>query len=285
MTTLEKPIGVFDSGIGGLTVLKELKKRLPNERFIYLGDTARTPYGTKGPETIKRYALECRDFLLRRDIKLLVAACNTVCSIALKDIETDCPVPVVGTIKPAVKAFSELELHNRIGVIGTQATINSNSYEIRLKEALGNIDIFSSACPLFVPLVEQGMYQGEIVDKIVELYLKDLREKKLDALILGCTHYPMLTGAISKFMGPEVKIIECSKAVATVVEKELLDSTPDRRSPDQLGGVAANCDSVLTPRCDQYYVTDDVPRFDSIADLILPDRGVTAIEINSLSSK
>lgn len=247
------PIGVFDSGLGGLTVLRALRQRLPNEQFVYLGDTARTPYGSKSPETIRRYARECANFLAMHEIKLLVVACNTVSCWALDELISHSSVPVIGTLDTAVAAVKKLEGVQRVGIIGTQATIASQSYEQHLLAAGVQGKCIAQACPLLVPLVEQGMYQGEIVEKIVEMYLAPLKQAGVDTLILGCTHYPMLRKVISAFMGPQVRIVESSEAIAEIAT-ELI-------APSQSACAAL-------PR-ERYFVTDEVGRFNALASLFL----------------
>lgn len=266
----ELPIGIFDSGLGGLTVLKELRRRLPNERFIYLGDTARTPYGSKSRETIQRYSLECARFLLGREIKLLVVACNTSSSLALSELTDVCPCPVIGTIEPAVAAAMANGGARRIGVIGTKGTIASSAYQTRLSDLISEVTIFAKACPLFVPLVEEGIYSGPIVDKIVEYYLSDFRSADLDALILGCTHYPLLSVAIRSYLGSKVSIVECSSAIAVQVSA-LLDSE-ELWSPSR----------PLPPDDERYFVTDDVSRFNYLASLFLERHVVEAVQVQTL---
>ncbi len=268
----EMPIGVFDSGLGGLTVLRELRKALPNERFIYLGDTARTPYGSKGRETIYRYARECAHFLLSQQVKMLVVACNTVSAVALDQLALDISVPIVGTIEPAAQEVKNLSDARCVAVIGTQATIASASYEAALIRADVQAQILPKACPLFVPLVEQGMYEGEIVDKIIELYLADIRGRNADTIILGCTHYPMLVKALRRYLGNQVRIVECSQAVAARVAVMLTDYDIRRQSTELQGDV------------EQYFVTDDVARFNSLASLFLQGRTVQAVQLESIGS-
>lgn len=266
----ELPIGLFDSGLGGLTVLSELRRRLPSERFFYLGDTARTPYGAKGAETILRYSKECSRFLLNQEIKLLVIACNTASSVALSEIERYAPCPVVGTIDPAVDEALRQVRVGRIGVIGTQATITSRAYEKRISELNPDVEVASKACPLFVPLVEQGMFDGEIVDKVCELYLGEWKNIELDALILGCTHYPLLTQSIQKLLGPEIRIVACSTAIANKVASILNDQELET--------------SELTDQSfkERYFVTDEVSRFNYLARLCLNDSSVEAVKVEDL---
>lgn len=222
-----KPIGIFDSGIGGLTVLKEIIKRLPKEDIIYLGDTARVPYGIRSPETVLRYSFENTKFLSKKGIKLLVIACNTSSSISLEAIRKSVSIPVVGVIMPGAVTAVRTTKNKRIGVIGTEATIRSNSYTKAIEDIDSSIKVYSLPCPLLVPLVEEGWTKGRIVKLIVSKYLKDLKKKKIDTLVLGCTHYPLLKNVISEVIGNKVYLvdsaIETSKEVKRVLkEKDLL---------------------------------------------------------------
>lgn len=270
-SNLEKSIGVFDSGIGGLTVLKELKLAMPNEKFVYLGDTARTPYGSKGYETIVRYSKECAAFLLKENIKLLVVACNTASSLALASLVKDVPCPVVGTIEHAVSTALKVTKNKKVGVIGTEATIASGVYQNYLQSNDSQVEVKASACPLFVPLVEQGMFSGKIVDSIVEYYLDSFRNENIDTLILGCTHYPLLKDAIERFFNFNISVVECSKAIAMDVKARL----EEMRS--------LNNESELQ-KIDALYVTDGVSRFNQLATFFLGGERVNAIKVDSLEA-
>lgn len=249
------PIGIFDSGIGGLTVLKELESLFPHERFIYLGDTARTPYGPKDPATIIRYSKECTEFLLNKGIKILVVACNTASSLALAELEARCPCPVVGTIEPAISSALKVTSRERIGVIGTRATINSEVYT-RALAAYSNLKIISKACPLFVPLVEEEILEGPIVDQVVEMYLSDLLKFEIDTLILGCTHYPLLKIPISNFFNCRVNLIECSAAIANQVGLLLENlNLSSRTAPPNMQT--------------EFFVTDGQTSFENICRMLL----------------
>ncbi|MBN2190771.1 MAG: glutamate racemase [Candidatus Aureabacteria bacterium] len=226
------PVGIFDSGVGGLTVLKEIIKILPGEDIVYFGDTARVPYGTKSPETIKRFAAENCDFLLQNHVKAIIAACNTVSSVALPYIESRVNVPVIDVVKPAVETALALSKSKRIGIIGTKATISSGAYEKRIKELCPRAIVFSKACPLFVPLVEENILRGKILDSAVKMYLEGFRLRKIDALILGCTHYPLIKKQIKVFMGARVHIVDSARAsarkLADVLAGERLKSSQKR---------------------------------------------------------
>ncbi len=215
-------VGVFDSGVGGLTVLRALRNTLPSVDLIYLGDTARVPYGGRSRETVIRYSLECAEFLSSQGIDALVVACNTASSYAVDDLSKNLDIPVVGVVEPGVKSAVAVS-KGKVGVIGTSATINSGTYQRLLRDH--GVEVLSKACPLFVPLVEEGVLAGEIVDRVVDMYLRDLKEAGVDTLILGCTHYPLLKTSIQKFM-EGVNIVDSSRSVAEVL-KEIIPNEGD----------------------------------------------------------
>ncbi len=216
----KKPIGIFDSGLGGLTVFKEIRRLLPGEDLIYFGDTARVPYGTKSPETIKKFAVEIADYFRELKVKAVVVACNTVSSLALEEVKKHCGVPVIGVIKPgAIEAASGC-VKGKIAVIGTQATISSKSYEKELKSINPSFKIISKPCPLFVPLVEEGWAGKKVSYDVAKEYLSEIKKEAPEALILGCTHYPMLLKEISAVL-PGVKIINSAQSVAKFLLDEL----------------------------------------------------------------
>ena len=219
---MNRPIGVFDSGIGGLTVMKELMNHLPGEDIIYFGDTARVPYGTKSKETIVRFSIENVLFLLQFNVKLIVVACNTSTSLALDVLKRNFKIPIIGVIRPSVQVASEWTRSKRIGVIGTSATIASGAYQREIKNVNPQIRVFSQSCPLFVPLVEEGWINEKITRQIVEKYLTPLKRAKVDALILGCTHYPLLKRAIQNFMGKDVRLIDSARQVSLQAKDMLL---------------------------------------------------------------
>lgn len=249
-------IGIFDSGVGGLTVLSELLKALPNCEFVYLGDTARTPYGNKGPSTIRRYASECVRFLLGFQPSMIVVACNTVSAHALDLVEAESGLPVVGTVDPAVEEVRRFH-SRRIGVIGTEATIRSDVYQRAVATIDSQIQIHSKACPLFVPLVEEGLLDAPVTDEAVKLYLSEFKGR-IDALILGCTHYPLLERAIRKFIGNDVRLIECSSAIAKFVSSKasVALATSSRQLP---------LNSVMESSLVTCYATDGIEKFASTA--------------------
>ncbi|MCX7927647.1 MAG: glutamate racemase [Candidatus Omnitrophica bacterium] len=216
-----KPIGVFDSGVGGLTVVKELIKVLPYEDLIYFGDTARVPYGIKSQETVIKFSIENILFLLNQDVKLICVACNTVSSLALPIIRHHFKVPIVGVLSPAVREAVYATKNKKVGVIGTRGTINSGAYEREIKQLDPRIKVFAVACPLFVPFAEEGFLSGPAVSYVAEKYLAPLKKQNVDTLILGCTHYPLLKPLIQEVMGKNVTLIDSAKQVALEVREIL----------------------------------------------------------------
>jgi len=212
-----KSIGVFDSGVGGLTVVRELIRQLPSENIVYFGDTARVPYGIKSRETVIRFSIENILFLLKQDVKLICVACNTVSSFALPVIKNHFRVPIVGVLSPGVKEAVYATRNKRIGLIGTKGTIRSGAYEKEIKQLSPGIKVTAVPCPLFVPFVEEGWLSGDVVMSVARTYLKPLKDAGVDTLILGCTHYPLLKPVIKKIMGPYVTLIDSAKQVAVEV--------------------------------------------------------------------
>lgn len=249
-----RPIGIFDSGVGGLTVVKEIIKQLPNENIIYFGDMARVPYGTKSPEAVTRYSVEISDFLIRCGVKVIVVACNTASAIALKVLKKRYKIPVIGVIKPSVEKALATSKNGRIGVIGTETTIASRSYEIEIKKRAPKSYIVSKPCPMLVPLVEEGWLDGQITEAILRLYLKDLSTKRIDTLVLGCTHYPLLKNAIKKVMGTCVQIVDSADSVTT-----------DLKTLLKKNGMLSNSTSPKR----LYYVSDSPERFIKIGKIFL----------------
>lgn len=250
-----RPIGVFDSGIGGLTVLAAMRRRLPGERFLYLGDTARLPYGTKSPETVARYALRAGAFLADRGVKLLVVACNTASATALPALEGGLPVPVIGVVGPGARAALVVS-RGRIGVIGTESTVASGAYPRALRERRAAVEVTALACPLFVPLAEEGWLDHPVTRQVAQEYLAPLASAGIDTLILGCTHYPLLRGAIAAAVGDAVTLVDSAEAVADEVAALVTEQ-----------GLAGGNGVELM-------VTDAAARFSRIAALILgPDTG------------
>jgi glutamate racemase len=229
---MSRPIGIFDSGVGGLTVLGALRDRLPGEAIVYLGDTARLPYGTKSATTVERYAVNAARHLASHDIKLLVVACNTASSYALDALADTVPVPVVGVVEPGVGAAVATGA-TRIAVIGTEGTIRSGAYQRSLANAAPAAEIAAAACPLFVPLAEEGWGDHPVTDEVARHYLGPLLDRGVETIILGCTHYPLLRPSLARVAGPHVRLVDSATAVAETViadHGELLD-------PDSTGSV------------------------------------------------
>lgn len=274
---MEKAIGIFDSGIGGLTVLKEINKVLPKETTIYLGDTARVPYGTKSAATIKRYAFEDARFLLEQGIKLLVVACNTASANATSFLRERLELPIVEVIQPGARKAAETTRNGRVGVIGTEATIKSGAYAFYIKNVNPEIEVFSNPCPLFVPLAEETWndsdderYLTNLKVLTVNRYLGGLKAEGIDTLVLGCTHYPLLKKVIDEFMGEAVTLIDSAEETAQEVLKVLKEknlATPSTDNPEQ-----------------SYFVTDSADRFISVGSRFLgkPLVDVKEVEIKSL---
>jgi len=225
-----RPIGVFDSGIGGLTVVKALRDLLPNETISYLGDTARVPYGPKSPETVQRYAIELGEMLMKDDAKALVVACNTVSAVALPTLSKQFPVPVIGVIEPGARAAVSATRNKHVGVIGTRGTIRSGAYEKALRGADESVQVTSQACPLLVPLIEEGLLNDEVTDQMIVRYLEPLLKAGIDTLVLGCTHYPLLTGAIARLLKRQIMVVDSAQNCARAVEN-MLDQQSIRAAP------------------------------------------------------
>jgi len=218
----KSPIGVFDSGVGGLTVVSQLSKILPQEDIVYFGDTAHLPYGSKSKEAVIRFSLDIANFLKSQNVKIIVVACNTASSFALPTLRERIDVPVIGVIEPAAQAAIDISRNLRIGIIGTEGTIKSRAFEQALKKINRKAEVFSRSCPLFVPLVEEGWLNEPETWQIAEKYLSPLKGERIDTLILGCTHYPLLKEMVSKIMGEGVSLIDTAEATATAVQRTLL---------------------------------------------------------------
>lgn len=267
----EKPIGVFDSGIGGLTVVKRLLSSLPNENIIYFGDTARVPYGSKSNTTVIEYSLQDAKFLIDKKVKAIVVACNTASSVAIEEIRKAYDVPVIGMIGPGSKSAIKGTINKKIGVIGTRATISNSAYAKRIKSYEPSIEIFEKACPLFVPLAEEGWTNHNATYEIAEEYLSELREKEIDTLVLGCTHYPILAEAIQKVIGKNVKLIDSGIASAEIVREELIKD--NLLSDSKLKGKS------------EFYVSDIPAKFKEIAELFLgePVNDIHKVDLETLT--
>jgi glutamate racemase len=261
----EKPIGVFDSGIGGLTVVKRLISALPNEDIVYFGDTARVPYGSKSNSTVIEYSLQNTKFLAGKGVKAIVVACNTASSIALPAIRQKYNVPVIGVIQPGAEFAVRESKKGRIGVIGTRATVGNKAYSNSILNIDEKAEVFEKACPLFVPLAEEGWLKHKATYDIAEEYLAELRKKEIDTLVLGCTHYPLLADVIQDIIGKEIKLIDSGIATAEVVREEI-----------ERIGFLTNKNSMGNQ---SIYVTDITPKFKEIAEMFL---GTKIKEINKV---
>ena len=263
--TSNLPIGIFDSGVGGLTVYRALHNRLPNEQFVYLGDTARVPYGTKSLATIERYAIENSQFLASHGIKLLVVACNTASALALPAIRKAVGVNVVGVIGPGARKAVEIVKENespKIGVIATEATVSSNAYADAIKNTNHKVEIIQTACPLFVSLAEENWIQEPETYSIAQKYLQTIVDKNVNALVLGCTHYPILRDVIQQTVGENVKLIDSGEATAEEVAQMLNEK--GLANPQKVKGNRRLCDDL-----DHFYVTDAAERFARVAERFL----------------
>ena len=223
-------IGIFDSGIGGLTVARELAAALPHEHLIYLGDTARYPYGTKSAETVRRYSLENAAFLVDKGIKLLVVACNTSAAVAIEPITERWDIPVLGVIEPGAQQAAALTRNRKVGVIATEGTIASGSYTRALKSLRADLEIYTRACPLFVPLAEEGWTDNDVARATAALYLTSLKRSGIDTLVLGCTHYPLLAPVIAAVMGEKVRLVDSARTTAAAACETLTRYGLARRS-------------------------------------------------------
>lgn len=252
------PIGVFDSGIGGLTVAREIMRNLPMEKIVYFGDTARVPYGSKSKETVIRYSRQIVRFLQSQKVKAIVVACNTASALALDTLEKEIDIPIIGVVKPGARVAARTTVSKRVGVIATEATIRSNLYPELIRKIDPDIFVVGKACPLFVPLVEEGWRKDPITEMVARRYLKELRDQNIDALILGCTHYPLLRGMIGEVMGDKVRLVnpayETSMALKQLLtEKNLLNpGTVEEEFPYR------------------FYVSDAAEQFKNFANTILP---------------
>lgn len=267
----KRPIGIFDSGLGGLTAVRQILKRLPGEDVVYFGDTGRVPYGTRGAAVIERYAQEDSDFLLKHNVKFVIAACGTVSSVASSVLKS-LPVPAIGVVEPTAQAAVKATENGKIGVLGTSATIHSGSFEKAIKGMNANATVLSQACPIFIPLVENGWIQKDdpVTKLTVERYLTPLKEANVDTLILGCTHFPILAPFIADFMGPSVTLVDAGEEAAKACEAQL--NALDLRSDNKTG----NC---------QYFVSDHPQGFAAVAEMFLGcavQNQVEVIDLNSL---
>lgn len=252
------PIGVFDSGVGGLTVAREIMRQMPEERMVYFGDTARVPYGNKSQETVIRYSRQIIRFLQTQNVKAIVIACNTATACALEAVEKDLDIPIIGVIRAGAKAAVEATKNGKIGIIGTEATVRSGVYTEIMYQMNPAIEVTGKACPLFVPLVEEGLLHDSVTDEIASRYMSSLKSKYIDTLVMGCTHYPLLRSTLKRIMGDEVSLI--NPAYETAVElKELLEKNDITCTPGTAFGEQH-----------RFFVSDMAEKFTDFATSILP---------------
>jgi len=262
------PIGLFDSGVGGLTVLRELARQLPQESTLYFGDTARVPYGSKSRDVISRFSLEIVQFLLQEKVKMIVVACNTASAFALTAVRSRFDVPIIGVINPGAQAAVSMTKTGRVGVIGTEGTIESQAYSEAIHELKPEVQVFGQACPLIVPLVEEGWLDKPVALEIVKEYLFPLLANRIDAMVLGCTHYPLLKNLLARVVGPDIRLIDSAEETARIVGRQLkelhLEAPPD------------------APVLRRFFVSDAPEKFEKIGQRFLgqPIPGVKRVDIS-----
>lgn len=259
MCKCNSPIGVFDSGVGGLTVAREIMREIPSEKIIYFGDTARVPYGSKSRDTVTKYTRQIIRFLKNHDVKALVIACNTMSAYALEEVEKEIDIPIIGVVKPGARVAARETKNKRIGVIATDGTINSGMYERFLSNIDSQLTVYGKACPLFCPLVEEEMLDDPVTDEMARRYLKELLDKDIDTLILGCTHYPLLTPAISKITGDKIRLVNPAHETALGLKELLADRKMFADS------------SYMDNGKHEFYVSDAAEKFRLFASRILND--------------
>jgi glutamate racemase len=266
----DAPIGIFDSGVGGLTVFRAIERRLPNESLIYLGDTARVPYGTRSLATVERYALEDAAFIQSKNVKAIVIACNTISALAANRLRQEFTVPVIGVIRPGARRAIEATRSGYVGVIATEGTIASGAYERAMLSMRSGLEIISRACPLFVPLAEEGWVDHPVTRQVAEEYLAEIRASSVDTLVLGCTHYPILRPVIEDVIGDRITFIDSGEAVADEVAL-LLEREGLLRASNE-------------PRIEEFYVTDSAARFRRVAELFLgrPLESIESVELGNI---
>lgn len=263
------PIGVFDSGVGGLTVAREIMRQIPNERMIYFGDTARVPYGSKSKETVTKYSKQIVRFLKEQNVKAIVVACNTASAYALEEIEKELDIPILGVVKPGARVATEVTQNKKVGVIATAGTIHSQIYTEYIQGIEKDIQVIGKACPLFVPLVEEGLLEDPVTDEIATRYLNELKDIGIDTLILGCTHYPLIRSTVGRIMGESVTLVnpayETARELKGLLEKEgLLNPSTQRLGTNQY----------------QFFVSDGADKFKVFANSIFKYGILSAQEIH-----
>lgn len=267
--TVNCPIGVFDSGVGGLTVAREIMRQLPNERIVYFGDTARVPYGNKSKDTVTKFSSQIVRFLQTQQVKAIVVACNTASAYALEELEKQTDVPIIGVVKPGARAAVNATQNGKIGVIATEATISSGIYSEYIEQGNHDAVILGKACPLFVPLVEEGLWEDPVTDEIARRYLTELIDVGIDTLILGCTHYPLLRSTVGRIMGDTVTLVnpayETARELKALLKQKNLEST---KKPS------------LGTELYRFFVSDGAEKFRKFANSIIPYGILSAKVIN-----
>lgn len=252
------PIGVFDSGVGGLTVVREMSRQLPNENIVYFGDTARVPYGSKSPNTVIRFSEQIIRFLKTKQVKAIVIACNTASALALDAVRDEFDVPILGVIQPGARAAVEATQNRKVGVVGTDATVQSGMYTKIIHGLKPDTEVIEKGCPLFVPLVEEGFKEHHVTQEIIEYYLDSMRETDIDTMILGCTHYPLLRSKIRAYMGDTVQIVNPAYETAMDLKKVLAEQDME------------NDGSVEPHSRYEFYVSDTAEKFRHFANTVMP---------------
>lgn len=268
-TAKEAPVGVFDSGVGGLTVAREIMRQIPDERIVYFGDTARVPYGSKSKETITRYSRQIVRFLEKQQVKAIVVACNTASAYALDEIEKEIGIPIIGVVKPGAKVAADTTKNGNIGVIGTEATVESRIYSRYIEEIKPSVKVLGKACPLFVPLVEEGLWQDPVTDEIAMRYLSELIDSNIDTLILGCTHYPLIRSTIGRIVGANVTLVNPAYETARELKQLLAKKNLLNPRKPELG-----------ENRHRFYVSDAADKFKRFANSILKYGILSAKSIN-----
>lgn len=265
----EAPIGVFDSGVGGLTVAREIMRQIPQERIVYFGDTARVPYGSKSTDTLIRYTRQIIRFLKTRGVKAIVVACNTASAVALEAVKDELDIPIIGVVRPGAKVAVEATKNKKIGIIGTETTVNSQMYVKLIQELEPEAEVIGKACPLFVPLVEEGWTKDPVTEEVARRYLADLQKSEIDSLILGCTHYPLLRSMVGEIMGDKVTLV--NPAYETAMElKALLEKE----------GIANDGENKNFENPYEFFVSDAAEKFKTFANSILPCDVTSIKQIN-----
>ena len=255
----ERPVGVFDSGVGGLTVAREIMRQIPNEKIVYFGDTARVPYGSKSRETVTRFSEQIVRFLQTQQVKAIVVACNTASAYAMDALEKEIDIPIIGVVKPGAKTAVETTKNGRVGVIGTEGTIGSGIYSSYIHQLRPDVQVTGKACPLFVPLVEEGLWEDPVTDEIASRYLSELIDIGIDTLFLGCTHYPLIRKTVGRIMGEGVTLVNPAYETAQALKRMLAELDLERDPSD---------DQEEGKYC--FYASDAVERLNEFARRILP---------------